>query len=233
MLDLFGFETSKYRSMLVGSDHPLASPTFITTHTRHTFASTDNVPEFFALPIPGDGETLHVITNALIDLTTALVWISRTYEIQEATITAWSYGLQDVLAFRRLTESGRLHTLRVIASDMHPKKHHNDHLLLLKLRRDRLLSTYAVMPLHAKVLLILTADGRRIVIESTANATLYTAVEQFTVSSDAALYDFYHSQFSDVTPFIVPASEEEELTNFDFENYEKDAEENHTVLPGD
>jgi len=51
--------------------------------------------------------------------------------------------------------------------------------------------TLLAMRNHAKLLLMALDDGRRIVVESSANLRSCRNVEQFVISHDTGLYDFH------------------------------------------
>lgn len=181
-------------------------------------------------PLPKDGQSQHIISNGPIDLTSYVLWLSQQVKhLKRVLISAWSFGFDDTMLLRRLCVDKKIGKLDIISSDMQPKRHQSEHQHILYMRRYGLVGDYWIAPLHSKLILAETDDGRYFVVNSAANCTMKAQIEIAVTTQSRDLYDHYDRMLTDLDQFRV--SESECDPNFNTLIYEKEAK--HTVLYGD
>lgn len=208
----------KLVSMLTGNDARMAETHVATVlRTKVCTSYVTGFGELMNINLQPDLQN-NIITNGEIDLTSFVAWLNVKFGVlRRVLICAWSFGQIDVLSLKRMAEMKKVITLDVLSSDMHPKKHKADHQELLFMRKEGLVRNYCVAPIHAKMILCETLDGRKIVVNSTANSTLYSCVECSVITQSSELYDFYDGIFSNMEQFDAEDNNEK---NTDYENYE-------------
>lgn len=216
-------------SMLARLQHPISRTTvFETTVSEETLQNTNNI---FRMQPPKDGQCFHYLTDGAFNLTSYLVWLQlQLGKLKRVLVSAWSFGAADVWNILQMCDKGKILQLDILASDQHPKRHKMEHQMFLYMRYKGKLHNYWVAPIHSKLILIETSDGRFYTVNSAANCTMKAQIEVAAVTCGRDVYEFYNNLFTDMDIFSV--SDAEKDPDFNIPTYEQ-AKENHSVLYGD
>lgn len=165
--------------------------------TRRVFHDPDRTEKAkTALPgLPAAGETWHcLMTGAydgfdLVDAMLAHAWPAKIRELRLATLGFNSANARRLLA---MLDAGTVHRATMLVSlyyEADPKE--KDICYLLSQELPARGGWYVATRSHAKVIAAEFVDGRHFIIESSANLRSCKALEQFTITHDAALYRWH------------------------------------------
>src|SRR5258706_3024145 len=143
--------------------------------------------------LPEAGEAFHCVIGGqypLWSLVPALAALVRPGRSEEAHIVTLSFSHQNAIALPAKLDAGEIgkvtflvsHYFRATSAEVYAPLE-----IGLRDRGHRLLA----MRTHAKVILFALSDGRRIVVESSANLRSGANIETFMMANDADLYQFH------------------------------------------
>lgn len=143
--------------------------------------------------LPDAGEAFHVIMRGnwhSIDLVPAVLKLADGPAIARLYVTTFSFNKDNAVELANLIDAGRILDVRFICSVYFREATRDVYSFLASELEARGMALLA-MRNHAKLLLIELEDGRKLVVESSANLRSCRAVEQFALSHDAGLFDFH------------------------------------------
>jgi hypothetical protein len=164
---------------------------FLTRTNRRRMACLKEARD--ALPLlPDDGETLHGIMTGTYDLMHLLIVLldrldSTCTQLRIATL---SLSARNVAEMAALLDAGTVRRLDLLCSDFfrkHDKGIFAEMLQELTSRGQRVAAARS----HCKIVTLALADGRRFTLEGSANLRTNKNQEQFALTQDAALHDWY------------------------------------------
>ena len=145
--------------------------------------------------IPDAGEAFHCINRgmyALWDLVPAIAQLATPAKIEQLHIATLGFSKQNADALFAMLDAGKIGAATLLCSHYFSatSKEIYDHAAAgMAHRRQRFLS----MRTHAKLLVIAISDGRRLVVEASANLRSCKNIEQFSIFNDSGLYRFHRS----------------------------------------
>jgi hypothetical protein len=150
--------------------------------------------------LPGPGESLHAILFGFFDLmNVVLAFLDRIGSVCTALrIATLSLSKRNATELAALLDAKAVLRLDVLTSDFQRK--HDPEILaeVLDLLVVKRTARVAAARSHAKVITLALADGRRFVLEGSANLRTSRNQEQFCLSQDADLYAFFDSWLSEM-----------------------------------
>lgn len=144
--------------------------------------------------IPGEGQSLHIIASgrfALWDCVPAILELSGA-NIDRLSIATLGFSKRNVAGMAELVDAGRIGSVSMLFSHYFRGTSSEitglaDQEFGARPDKMRLLS----VRIHCKILLIEISDGRKIVVESSANLRSCKNIEQITFIADGSLHDFH------------------------------------------
>jgi hypothetical protein len=146
--------------------------------------------------LPGPGETLHAIMTGRYDaMHIVAALIGQLGRCETARYTTLSYSRKNLGEMLRLFDSGAVGKMTLLCSAFF--RDHNKELWEETLAefRDRGQRAAAARS-HCKVVALACADGRKLVMEGSANLRTNSNLEQFTLTHDARVHD-WHARWID------------------------------------
>jgi hypothetical protein len=164
---------------------------FLSRIHRRRFASLKAAAEAVDV-LPDEGETLHAIMSGYYDLMHLLVVLldrfgSPCERIGVATLSLSRRNIQELVT---LHDAGKVRHLDLLTSDFF-RKHDDDIFAELVSEFHARGQRVAAARSHAKLVVMALADGRRYVLEGSANLRTNRNLEQFALTRDPGLYGFY------------------------------------------
>jgi hypothetical protein len=143
--------------------------------------------------LPNPGESFHCVNRglyALWDLVPAIAELASPVVISELRIATLGFSKDNIDSMMSMIDTGKIGSVALLCSHYFSatSKPIYDHAAAaFKDRNQRFFS----MRTHAKVLVIALSDGRRMVVEASANLRSCKNVEQFTLIHDSGVYEFH------------------------------------------
>lgn len=181
-----------------GDTQSSAGRTFLRTVTKHRMAGIKRASEILDV-LPGEGESLHVLLRGFFDaLNVVLALLDKlAVPCDCLRVATLSLSKKNVSELAALLDAGTVKKIEVITSDFQAE-HDGDILSeLLAELRDQRGQRVATARSHCKIVLLAMSDGSRYTMEGSANLRTSRNMEQFCLSRDAALHDFYATWFDD------------------------------------
>jgi hypothetical protein len=164
---------------------------FLSRTTRRRMACLAEASD--ALPhLPEQGETLHGIMTGTYDLMHLLILaLDRMASVcQVMRIATLSLSSRNVTEMAALLDAGKVQRLDLLCSDFF-RKHDKDIFTQLVTEFTSRGQRVAAARSHCKVVTVALADGRRYTLEGSANLRTNKNAEQFALTQDPALHDWY------------------------------------------
>jgi hypothetical protein len=171
-----------------------------TTQGRRAFMARTHRRRFACLQaaadaldiLPQEGETLHAVMTGLYDLMHLLIVLldrlgSPCNTLRIATLSLSRRNVQEMVA---LFDSGKVRQLDLLTSDFF-RKHDDDIFAELVKEFHERGQRVAAARSHCKIVAVSLDDGRRYVLEGSANLRTNRNLEQFTLSRDQELHQHY------------------------------------------
>ncbi len=181
-----------------------AGRTFMSCVSRRRTAGIKRAAEVLEI-LPSEGETLHAVILGYFDLmNVVLAFLDRVGPCQALRIATLSVSKRNVADLAVLLDTKAVGRLDVLTSEFQRK--HDPEILAealaeLSVRRGQ---RVAAARSHCKVITFALADGRRYVLEGSANLRTSRNQEQFALSRDAGLYSFYDGWLNEmVTTHVI------------------------------
>jgi hypothetical protein len=142
--------------------------------------------------LPGEGESLHGVMTGLYDLMHLVVCLLQRFDclcvtMRIATLSLSARNVQEMVA---LLDAGSVGRLDLLASDFF-KRHEKDIMAELLKEFSERGQRVAIARSHCKVVTMALVDGRRYVLEGSANLRTNKNAEQFCLSRYPALHRWY------------------------------------------
>jgi hypothetical protein len=142
--------------------------------------------------LPAEGETLHAVMSGYYDLMHLLIVLldrfgSPAEQMRVATLSLSRRNVQEMVA---LYDADRVRRLDLLTSDFF-RKHDDDIFAELVNEFHARGQRVGAARSHAKVVTLALEDGRRYVLEGSANLRTNHNLEQFALTRDPALHGFY------------------------------------------
>ena len=141
--------------------------------------------------LPGPGETLHAVMTGRYDLMQLLAaLIGQLGRCEIARYATLSYNRKNLAEIIRLFDSGAVGKMTLLCSAFfrdHNKDLWTETLAEFRNRGQRAAASRS----HCKVATLACADGRKFVLEGSANLRTNSNKEQFCLTHDAAVSDWY------------------------------------------
>ena len=149
--------------------------------------------------LPDKGEGLHGILFGFFDLAHLLVALLAKLAVpcRHLRVATLSLSLRNVHELAALIDCGAVKRLDVLTSDFQRKHDKAIFGALLEAMHKRGQRVAAARS-HCKLLLLDMEDGRRFTWEGSANLRTSRNAENFCLSQDAAVHDFYAAWFDEV-----------------------------------
>lgn len=152
--------------------------------------------------LPEAGETWHTIMSGSydsFDLVDAMLQHAAPALIDDLHLATLGFNAANARRLIALLDAGRVKRCTMIVScyyEADPKEAEVCYLLSKELPRRG--GWYAATRSHAKIIAAAFDDGRRFVVESSANLRTCRNLEQFTITHDGPLFDFHRSWMEEV-----------------------------------
>lgn len=149
--------------------------------------------------LPEPGETYHVIMRGNWhgwDLVPAVLRLADGPAIDLLYVTTLGFNKDNAVELANLLDAGSIREVRFVCS-VYFRDATRDVFEFLASELQARGQALLAMRNHAKLLLMALADGRRLVVESSANLRSCRNVEQFALSHDADLFDFHAGWLDD------------------------------------
>jgi hypothetical protein len=174
-----------------GGDRPGGRRAFLARAHRRRFAALKAAAEVLDV-LPAEGESLHAIMTGLYDLLHLLVVLLQRFGSPCATLRVGTLSLsrRNVQELAALYDDGKVGRLDVLVSDFF-RKHDDDIFAELVQEFHARGQRVAAARSHAKVVTMALEDGRRYVLEGSANLRTNHNLEQFCLARDSPLHGFY------------------------------------------
>lgn len=141
---------------------------------------------------PKPGHSYHIISGGQVDLLAHLQWIFLHWShVRRVFISAWAISSADILLCARYLEEGTVGQLELLLGDIFPSKYKMEWKKLMEMYNAGKITDIYTSAIHSKVMLILTDDGTKITVESSANCNMNPRIEQSCVTVSDELFDFY------------------------------------------
>jgi hypothetical protein len=143
--------------------------------------------------IPAEGETLHALMTGRYDLMHLLVALLRRLPgpCERLRIATLSLSARNVREMARLLDDGTVKALDLLASHFFARHEKAIYAACrAELVRDRG-ARLGIARSHCKIITIAGADGGRFVLEGSPNLRTNSNVEQFSLTRDAALHEWF------------------------------------------
>jgi hypothetical protein len=141
--------------------------------------------------LPGPGEALHALMTGRYDLMhLLLVLIERLGGCDDLQIATLSFNMANVAEMAALLDSARVKRLSVLCS----KFFRENSKAIYQYAHDELTKRgqrLAFSRNHCKVVCVAASDGRRLVLEGSANLRTNSNIEQFCLVNDPELHDWH------------------------------------------
>jgi hypothetical protein len=164
---------------------------FVARIHRRRFACLRAAAEILDV-LPEEGESLHAIMTGLYDLMHLLIVLldrlrSPCTTMRIGTLSLSARNVQELVA---LYDQGKVRSLDLLASNFF-QKHEPDIFAELVQEFQQRGQRVAVARSHCKIVTLQLEDGRRFVLEGSANLRTNHNLEQFALARDAELFGFY------------------------------------------
>ena len=150
--------------------------------------------------LPAEGETLHLVTEKMYSMAhiiPATLHLAAPATIRYLAVVTLSFSQPNLIDLLALLDSGQIGAVDFLYSVYFKSnnKEQCQHLAdALTARGQRVFAGL----IHAKLLLIELTDGRRYTVESSANLRSCASIEQISMFSDPALFDFHRTWTDEV-----------------------------------
>ncbi len=147
--------------------------------------------------LPAEGETHHYVMAGhfdSFDLVDAILARAKPARIDELYLASLGFNSANTKRLIQMLDAGEVGRCMLMVSvyfESDPKEATTCYQLARELPARG--GWYCACRNHAKLILAALSDGRRIVIESSANLRSCRATEQFAITSDAGLYQFHEA----------------------------------------
>ena len=141
--------------------------------------------------VPEAGETLHALMTGLYDLMHLLVVLVRKVgKVEVMRIATLGLSSRNVAEMARMLDEGQVGRLAVLVNGFFARNCRDifEELLLEVRGRGHKVAQYHS---HCKLVCLHLADGRKFLLEGSANLRTNKSIEQFALTQDAALHDWY------------------------------------------
>jgi hypothetical protein len=181
----------------VSREEGKAGKTFTRTVTKRRMAGIKRAAELLD-HLPGPGESLHVLLRGYFDLLNVVLATLDRLDTHclHLRIATLSLSKRNVSELAGLLDSKTVGRVTVVTSDFQ-REHDADIFAELTCEMGSRGQRVAAARSHCKIVLMEMADGRKYVIEGSANLRTSRNEEQFCMSQDAALHDFYAAWHDD------------------------------------
>jgi hypothetical protein len=171
--------------------HPGGRRAFLARAHRRRFAALKAAGEALDV-LPAEGESLHAIMTGLYDLLHLLIVLLGRFASPCATMRVGTLSLsrRNVQEMAALLDDGKVRRLDLLTSDFF-RKHDDDIFAELVQEFHARGQRVAAARSHAKVVTMALEDGRRYVLEGSANLRTNHNAEQFALARDPDLHGFY------------------------------------------
>jgi hypothetical protein len=175
-----------------------AGRTFLTRTQKRRMTNLRRAAEVID-HLPGPGESLHGVLKGFFDLMHLLIALLDKLAVpcEQLRIATLSVSPRNVSELAALLDTGKVKRIDVLTSDFQAK--HDPEImgeLLAELGKRG--QRVAAARSHCKIVLLALADGRRYVLEGSANLRTSRNQEQFALCQDGALHDFYAAWFDEM-----------------------------------
>lgn len=143
--------------------------------------------------IPDEGESLHMVISgrfALWDFVPAMLTLSGT-TITAMHIATLGFSKRNIAKMCELHDAGRIGSIHLLCSHYFAGTSGAIYDFAVEQFATRSGCKFLSVRTHAKMVLVAFADGRKIVIESSANLRSCKNIEQVSIFADGALYAFH------------------------------------------
>jgi hypothetical protein len=144
--------------------------------------------------LPEEGETLHAVMSGFYDLMHLLIVLLDRFgcACERMAVATLSLSRRNVCEMVALYDAGKVQCLDLLTSDFFRK--HDDDIFAEQVsefhaRGQRVAAARS----HAKVVTLALADGRRYVLEGSANLRTNHNLEQFALTQSTDLHGFYEA----------------------------------------
>jgi hypothetical protein len=143
--------------------------------------------------MPADGEAIHIVISgrfALWDFTPAILNLSGS-SIDTLHVATLGFSKRNIAKMCEMLDTGKIGTVHLLCSHYFAGTSGPIYNFAVQEFASRPAAKFLSVRTHAKMILIALADGRRLVIESSANLRSCKNIEQASVFADAALHAFH------------------------------------------
>jgi hypothetical protein len=157
--------------------------------------------------LPGRDESIHCIARGnfpLWAIVPAALKLARPAAVDALHIATLSFNDQNTAELLALFDAGKVRAVWIVASAFFERQNPKEYRLMADGLAGRRQSIVALRS-HAKVITMAMSDGRRFVVESSANLRSCRNIEQFTLTEAPDLYEFHRRWIEDVTAAATAA----------------------------
>jgi hypothetical protein len=174
-----------------GQGRPQGRRAFLARTHRRRFAALRAAAEVLDV-LPAEGESLHAIMTGLYDLMHLLIVLLQRFSSPCTTMRVGTLSLsrRNVQEMAALLDDGAVRRLDLLTSDFF-RRHDDDIFAELVQEFHQRGQRVAAARSHAKVVTMALDDGRRYVLEGSANLRTNHNLEQFALARDPGLFAFY------------------------------------------
>jgi hypothetical protein len=142
--------------------------------------------------LPEEGQTLHAVMSGFYDLMHLLIVLLDRFAVpcERMGVATLSLSRRNVQEMVALYDAGKVRRLDLLTSDFF-RKHDDDIFAELVQEFHQRGQRVAAARSHAKVVTLALADGRRYVLEGSANLRTNKNLEQFALTQGTDLHGFY------------------------------------------
>lgn len=178
---------------------------FLSKINRRRFACLKAAEEFLPEILPAEAEALHCTMTGYFDLCHVLVVLLNRFDCPavEMNLKTLSLSKRNVQEYCALLDQGRVRSMSILAADYFRKIEPEIFAELLTEFRARN-QRVGIDRDHSKIVCIRLEDGRRYVIETSANQRTNRNKEQLTLYRDAGLFAYRNGEIEEaITRYAV------------------------------
>ena len=147
---------------------------------------------------PSEGKSYHILTNGNIDLLSVVMWLMTFWqEVDNLFLSAWTISYNDLLYVRDKIGEGSISKFSLILGDVFKSRYKTEWKEVLKMLEEGKIGNVYLSKIHSKIVLFQSSDGKKVVVESSANCNMNPRMEQHTVTVSSELYEFYLAHFEE------------------------------------
>lgn len=148
---------------------------------------------------PESGKSYHILSGGKVDMLAHVPWLLVHYRnIRRLTVSSWAISADNICYLEKLARDGDVGWVRLIVGDVYSSSYKMEWEKVMNLYEEGVLGEVIKGAIHAKLLLLETEGGEKIVVEGSANCNMNPRIEQSCVSVSATLYDFYENYIREV-----------------------------------